>query len=143
MRTRNHQKFFTISAFMSLAFMLLSCASTKNREELIVGEWNAEWETLPGSQGTSSENSLSYNMTGKVIFRPDGSVDVVGYGYPGCVFSSDTLKNQLRWTLEAGSLNMQNTKDHFDLRYSINELKEGELRLTLMEDITLRLKRNQ
>ncbi|MTI30451.1 hypothetical protein [Xanthovirga aplysinae] len=141
MRVVRGNNFFALSAFLSLILQMFSCATTKNKEELIVGEWNAEWKTTP-ADSTDERNELQYNMNGKIVFQSNGLVEVVGYGFPGCVFSNDTLMNKLHWSLGPGTISMHNLKDQFDMKYNIRRLNHAELELSLMNDITLRLTRN-
>ncbi len=131
---------YTFSA-MLIGQLLTSCQgkSDKTDSELIVGEWNAEWSTQ--SEELANIPDQHRRMQGKIKFHEDGSVEIAAYGYDGCIFSSDTLTNQLSWKLEDSILRFIDQGDEEGLAYDVDAMAEQEMRLVLMEDIYLTLRR--
>jgi acylphosphatase len=128
--------------FMSIIiFLLYGCDIKKSKQQEIVGEWKASWETtaddqIPGSVGDNLK------MNGLVNFMEDGKVEISAFGYEGCIFSSDTLKNTLNWKLDDTVLRFMDSGDEHGLPYTINKFTSNELHLTLLQDINLTLLRN-
>jgi hypothetical protein len=100
------------------------------------GKWEAIWKLHNGSM-TSGQDSI---MRGHMNFKNNGEVEVVAYGYPGCLFSNDTIQNALQWKVQRDSLIFYNPQDHFSLIYIVHETSSGEFQLKLMDDILITLK---
>jgi len=122
-------------------FSIYGCNSNKSKQQELVGEWKAYWETTADDQipGVSEEN---LKMDGFINFMENGKVEISAFGYEGCIFSSDTLKNTLRWKLDDTVLRFMDSGDEHGLPYTINKFTNSEVHLTLLQDITLTLRRN-
>lgn len=132
---------FAIPLMSIIFFLLYGCDIKKSKQQEIVGEWQASWETtaddqIPGSVGDNLK------MNGLVNFMEDGKVEISAFGYEGCIFSSDTLKNTLNWKLDDTVLRFMDSGDEHGLPYTINKFTSNELQLTLLQDINLTLLRN-
>ena len=140
MKRDNFLRLF-LSLISIVFFMINGCNSTKSREQQIIGEWNAHWETKADeSMPELAEENLK--MDGLIKFMENGKVEISAFGYAGCIFSDDTLKNTLNWKLEETSLRFIDDGDEHGLPYTINKFTNQELHLTLLEDINLTLRRN-
>lgn len=131
----------TVSLLSIIIFTLGGCSQDKNRSEVIVGEWRAFWETTPDESlpGLDGDN---LKMNGVINFMDNGKVEISAFGYDGCIFSDDTLKNILNWKLDDTVLRFIDQGDDHGLPYTINKFTEKEMQLTLLEDINLTLSRN-
>ena len=132
---------YSIAILLLFLFIGFGCGLKKSKEEVILGEWKAHWETaadesLPGIDGESLK------MNGKIRFMNDGKVEISAFGFDGCIFSDDTLNNILNWKLDDTVLRFIDKGDEHGLPYTINKFKSDELQLTLLEDINLTLSRN-
>lgn len=112
-----------------------SCATAEiPTRELLIGDWNAEWR---------SENKIpivehaTSTMQGKISFNSNGSVEMYGYGYKGCLFANDTMYNQLKWTIQNDTLMFINKDDHFIMNYNVHHINENVIELKMMDDIML------
>lgn len=122
----------------ALFFLISGCDSKSNKELEILGEWRAYWETS-FDESMPELTSDCMKMNGIMNFMPDGKVEISAFGYEGCIFSDDTLKNILHWKLEDTTLRFIDTGDDHGLPYSINKFTSNEVQLTLLEDIILTL----
>lgn len=131
--------------YSTISFILLSqgCQPSQQRESsiknvettnLLVGQWEAEWQTQ------IDENV--HSMHGELQFNEDGKVSVKAYGYQGCYFMSDTSKNEMAWQLTGDTLHLQVPDDNFAFTYCVKDLKLDKVHLTLLDDINLHLRRN-
>lgn len=133
--------FYNTTFFYLLCLFVLSSCSKKSPQEMILGAWQAQWET--NAKGvTSNIKPENLRMNGKVIFKDDGWVDISAFGYKGCIFSEDTITNSLRWELGDHELKLIDKGDDQGLAYQVVHFEEHELQLTLLEDIKLTLRRN-
>ena len=105
----------------------------------MLGKWQAKWETNPASF-PEVDDVKSYTMNGEITFYPD-SVEINAFGFPGCIFSSDTLSHSLKWVISNDTLSFLNEDDIYGMSYTIKEMNESEVSLQLMEDIFLTLKK--
>ncbi|MDA1119685.1 MAG: hypothetical protein O2887_04185 [Bacteroidetes bacterium] len=130
----------TLFIFCIVAF---SCADTKtgSDEKLqeFLGSWSAEWATDPASF-PDVQNISSFTMNGKLIFYPD-SVEINAYGFEGCIFSNDTLRHALQWKISNDTLSLINASDPYGMSYTIKEISSDMIKLQLMDDISLTLKK--
>ncbi len=133
------QKLHFFSFSVCILLLALNCSEKKSEDQVILGEWKAEWET--NGQDLPDMNPHNLHMNGKIHFYDDGTVEISAYGYHGCVFSSDTLRNKLHWKLDDNVLHFVDQGDEQGLPYNINKLTDNELKMTLMNDIYLTLKR--
>ena len=134
----NKLHFFSVSA--SILFLVMNCSEKKSENKAILGEWNAEWETN-GKDLPKTADERNLHMDGKIHFYDDGTVEISAFGYHGCIFSSDTLRNKLHWKLHDNTLRFVDNGDGQGLPYNISKLTDNEMKLTLMNDIYLTLKR--
>lgn len=132
---------FSISIISGLLFLMNSCGPEKSKEDIIVGDWNAYWETKPDESLPGLEGD-NLRMNGLVKFMDDGKVEICAYGFDGCIFSDDTLRNILSWKLDDTVLRFIDKGDEHGLPYTIKKFTNSELHLTLLEDISLTLSRN-
>ena len=109
----------------------------ENFNSLFIGQWNAIWVFRHSDHG----NDRNGNMQGQMVFHENGVVGIEARGYPGCVFSSDTIKNELMWKVKNDSLYLYNPNDHFQLSYFIQKASDSTIELKLLDDIFVTLKR--
>ena len=129
-----------IFGFVLCVLIFAGCESGKtNRENMILGHWTAMWETTMEDLENIDRDNLK--MHGNILFRDDGQVVIEAYGHDGCVFSSDTLKNQLQWKLDGETLRFIDKGDDMGLPYQIKNFHADQVELVLMNDIFLTLKR--
>ena len=132
---------FSLPMISAIIFLIGGCNSKLNREQEILGEWNAHWET-DFDESMPDLTSDNLKMNGILNFMPDGKVEISAFGYAGCIFSDDTLKNVLNWKLEDSILRFIDSGDEHGLPYTISKFTTNELQLTLLEDISLTLSKN-
>ena len=124
-----------------LLFVFLSCFCsafkvTQDYKTLLLGRWNAQWVIKNQNLAKKSNDK----MNGYMMFKDNGNVSVQASGFPGCIFSSDTIKNELMWKISNDSLHLYNQNDHFKLSYLINNATDTKIELRLL-DIFVTLKR--
>lgn len=124
---------FILTPFLLMMAPALSLAQSQGQLE---GKWEATWKIQNGSMLTDHESS----MRGHMNFKNNGKVEVVAYGYPGCLFSNDTIQNELQWNVQRDSLIFYSPQDNFSLIYIVEEAATGEIQLRLMDDIFITLK---
>jgi hypothetical protein len=127
--------------FAVVLVTIYGCNSNKSKQQEIVGEWKAYWKTAPDDQ-LSEINEENLKMNGVINFMEDGKVEISAFGYEGCIFSSDTLKNILSWKMDDSVLRFMDSGDEQGLPYTINKFTSNEVQLTLLQDISLTLQRN-
>ncbi|WP_258102883.1 hypothetical protein [Marinoscillum sp. MHG1-6] len=121
-------------------FILMACSQQQEKNPAYWnGEWQAEWKTDPASFA-GIPGITDFTMSGTFTFDGD-LVSIKAYGFEGCVFSKDTLDHQLNWKISSDSLILINDEDTPGMVYSIKEADEKEIRLQLMDDIFLTLKK--
>ena len=133
--------FFRLS-IITFSFLLFdACSPEKSREEMIIGEWQAHWETKPDESFPNLVGD-DLQMNGLIKFDEDGKVEISAFGFDGCIFSDDTMTNVLNWKIEDTVLRFIDNGDDHGLPYNIQKFSKAELHLTLLEDINLTLTRN-
>jgi hypothetical protein len=120
---------------------LFGCNSNQKKEDQILGEWKAHWETK-ADESFSELKAENLQMEGLINFSPDGKVEIAAFGYKGCIFSDDTLRNVLNWKIDDSVIRFIDNGDDHGLPYTINKFTSDEMQLTLLEDINLTLRRN-
>jgi hypothetical protein len=123
---------------LSLVLFVVACASTP--EEKFGGPWNATWNADPVSFGEMPPGT-SYEMKGQFIFEED-SLEVITYGYPGCIFGVDTLAHKQKWKLQGDSLNLLSESGDVGMSYTILAQSETKVELKLLDDISVTLERD-
>lgn len=121
--------------------MIGGCEVKNSKEQEIIGEWKASWETK-ADETIPTQYGENLKMDGRIKFMENGTVEIVAYGYEGCIFSDDTLTNTLNWKLDDKVLRFIDNGDDTGLPYSILKFSSQELQLSLLEDIHLTLQRN-
>ncbi len=124
-----------------LVFMIDGCEVKNSKEKEIIGEWHAYWETK-ADESIPMQNDEHLKMDGRINFMRNGKVEIMAFGYEGCIFSDDTLTNTLNWKIDDEVLRFIDNGDDNGLPYTINKFSDQELQLTLLEDINLTLRRN-
>ena len=123
-----------------LVLALSYCGSTPEKDQILVGEWTAEWKTSPESF-PEVDGIENFSMNGRFNFSGDGKVTISAVGVPGCIFSSDTHQHSLNWLIQNDTLSLKSDDDPYGIPYNITLLNEKTVELKLMEDITLTLNR--
>lgn len=124
-----------------LYLSVAGCSSNKSNEDKIVGEWKAHWETK-ADDNFSELKAENLKMEGVMRFNADGKVEIAAFGYEGCIFSDDTMRNVLNWKLDDSVIRFIDNGDDYGLPYTIRKITSNEMHLTLLEDINLILLRN-
>lgn len=119
---------------------LFSFQKVPEKKSAFNGLWDAEWQMI---NTAASGKSINHQMNGFMRFDGDGEVKITIYGYQGCIFSSDTIHNELQYKVQNDSLTIFNDQDQFQLSYLIESMSGNEIRLQLMEDIGVTLKKQQ
>jgi len=121
--------------------MMVGCTWNKDKDDAILGEWNAHWETLP-DESLPGLNGKDLQMNGAMIFKESGEVEISAFGFEGCIFSDDTMTNTLNWHVADSVLRFIDDGDDHGLPYKISKFTKNEIHLVLLEDINLILSRN-
>jgi hypothetical protein len=135
--------FFRISftVFSVVSILIVGCDNNRKKEDQILGEWEAHWETV-AEEGYSELKAENLRMDGFIKFNADGKVEIAAFGYDGCIFSDDTLRNVLNWRIDDSVIRFIDDGDDHGLPYTINKFSRDEMQLTLLKDINLTLRRN-
>lgn len=129
--------------------MVFACQSSKEKPEekvpqvvdyskLYLGTWQAQWNTTPEAFPDVTDSELT--MDGVFSFTTD-SLSVTLYGYPGCLFSHDTLSNRSRWALSEHTLSLINDDNSPSISYEIKSQDSTRVELVFLEDIFVTLTR--
>lgn len=129
----------SVIAFIYLTYT--ACETNRQQNHELIGEWKACWETK-ADESFSELKTENLRMDGIITFSPDGKVEITAFGYEGCIFSDDTLRNVLNWKLDDTVLRFIDQQDEYGLPYTIQKFTNNEMQLTLLEDINLILRRN-
>ncbi len=132
-------KFLNNIPVLFILAILVACSTGEKEEtsELLEGEWVAQWDTDPSSFPEVSGASI-YTMNGNFHFDRD-EVTVTAFGFPGCIFSTDTLSHTLNWKLSNDTLSLVNEGDIYGMTYRVLEINSDQVKLKLMDDITVTL----
>jgi hypothetical protein len=130
-----------LSIVLFLVVFGFSCSEKeKTKEEIIVGKWEALWETDPATYPDLKDEKV-FTMNGYLVFKEDGSLNINAFGFPECIFSSDTMSHDLSWQISSDTISFISGNDPYGIPYRIKRISEEEVLLTLMEDISLKLTR--
>lgn len=137
-------KSFRVLAWVIMACVIsiiTGCVDTENQKGFLVGEWQAKWHSNT-TAFPHIENKNMLSMNGKLRFLEDGTVEILAYGFDGCVFMSDTMKNEMSWNLNGDTINLLVKNDDFGFPYHIQNRDENSIQMVLLEDINLELTKN-
>lgn len=125
-----------VSVVTSTLLLMISASfnTVQNQQEQFKGRWEALWQI----KNTTRSNDI---MQGYMDFKANGQMEITAYGYPGCLFSNDTIYNELRWQVLGDSLILYSNQDRFNLTYIVQKVSPNEVLLQLMDDIYITLKR--
>jgi len=112
----------------------------KDKQQMLVGEWKAKWETTAESF-PEVDGIKDFTMQGKLIFGDNGRVSIAAFGFPGCIFSADTMQHELNWRITNDTLKLVNDDDPYGMPYNIQKVTDTMVELKLMDDIFLTLSR--
>ena len=138
---------FTIYHLIILITLLSSCGGKEQKSiseplspsHTIIGEWQATWE-MKGDDVKEMDISLR-TMKGKIIFLDSANVEITTYGFDGNLIMTDTTQNILTWRIEDKILRFIDKNDVQGIPYVIEEMNDKEIRLSIMGDIYLTLKK--
>ncbi len=127
------------SALIGSVFLLSYCSDKDKADSMLEGKWKATWKT---SKEAFPEvgTDVALTMDGWVDFNND-KVTITAYGYPGCIFSADTLEHSQKWVLKNDTLELLNEGDIHGISYLLKEKSDDNIELVLMGDIYLSLTR--
>jgi len=103
------------------------------------GNWEAIW-SLSKKNLNSLPSTKSNTMLGYISFDKNGNVYLEGFGNSDCIFSSDTISYNTSWDIQGNKLIIGNSQFN-QFEYKINSIKKDEIRLTLLDDIILVLRK--
>jgi hypothetical protein len=134
------RRFFIIISGV-LVLILNQCAPERESEaNYFTGTWQAEWYLIDEDMhGIFSESEII--MNGQVVIDQYQTVEIVAYGFEGCVFASDTARNILQFEFQDSVLNLINKEKEVVFSYRVKEKLPEKLTLLLMDDIQLTLSR--
>jgi hypothetical protein len=124
-----------------LIFIFSQCTSEKeSQRSYLDGTWEAEWLLVDEDmQQMFSPSEIS--MNGQVVFDENKMAEITAYGFEGCVFTADTAKNHLSYDFQDSLLNLLNNEKEVVFSYRVKEKLPDQLKLVLMDDILLTLRR--
>lgn len=146
MRLVKPTSYLLVWGVMTALFSSTSCGTAERQHaspqhetgNFLVGAWDAEWSASP----ELSDDPMGLKMHGKIDFQDNGEVEIIAYGFEGCIFMSDTMTNNLSYTIEGNVVNLHAEGDAFGLPYQVKEKQNNEVKLLLMDDIWLTLTRD-
>ena len=132
-------RLFFRPVLISTAFLMCFCSNGDQPGQILEGKWKATWKTSREAFPEVGED-ISFSMEGWVDFESD-DVTITAYGYPGCIFSADTLQHSQKWVLKNDTLEMLNEGDVRGISYLLKQKSEDSIELVLMGDIYVSLTR--
>lgn len=142
MKTGNKRFRFTFSILTGLITCIFTLpAIAQNTQDILIGKWQAEWEMAGNAPEIEVTGGKDQYMLGKMEFLEGGEVKIDAFGYPGCLFSNDTINNQLNWVLLKDTIRLYSKDQQFSLEYAIQNMEETFIKLNLMGDIFITLRR--
>ena len=122
-------------------FIFISTLTNSNifNSNIFHGNWGAVW-SISKTKLDSIPSAKTKTMLGYVSFEENGKAYLEGFGNSDCIFSSDTISYNTSWTIQNNKLILgHNQLNRFE--YQINSLAKDEIRLTLLDDISLVLRK--
>ncbi len=116
-----------------------SCTDNDSSQKHLQGKWKADWKTSKEAFPDVSDD-IAMTMEGWIEFDDD-EVTITAYGYPGCIFSADTLKHSQKYAMRNDTLELLNDGDLHGIAYLMKEKSKDHIQLVLMGDIFLDLTR--
>jgi len=132
-------RFFLRYSIVAVAVVFTSCTRQSDESLPFQGKWKASWKTSKEAFPDVSDD-IAMTMEGWVEFDND-EVTITAYGYPGCIFSTDTLEHSQKWTVRHDTLELLNEGDVHGIAYLMKETSDDHIELVLMGDIFLDLTR--
>ncbi|WP_416867819.1 MAG: hypothetical protein ACMVP2_11735 [Imperialibacter sp.] len=126
-------------AVVLVALTLTFCSEGDKTQKALQGKWKANWTTSKEAFPDVGDD-IALTMEGWIEFNAD-EVTITAYGYPGCIFSADTLKHSQKWALRNDTLELLNEGDKHGIAYLMKEKSDDHIQLVLMGDIFLDLTR--
>lgn len=124
-----------IVLFIFLNLTIVFDANYNINSNPFVGHWKAQWSMSKNNQFVLSSDKSSL-MHGFFSFEKEGRVSIKGFGYPECLFSADTISYNANWFTNNNQLFIgKNEENQFN--YDIKSIKNNEIKLTLLGDISL------
>jgi len=124
-----------------ITFHFAGCQSEMKSFDNFTGAWNAHWAVEDTDELSDLDSSL-LRMNGKLVFSPDGKVEISAFGFDGCIFSEDTAREVLDWKSDNLELTLIDEGNDHGISYTITSLTKNEIDLVLLNDIHLKLSRN-
>ena len=130
-----------ISVIFLFAVLFFTGCSGEDEQIMdpILGSWDARWELINPDLNQVYRQDQRI-MNGQVFFDLN-QARICAYGFEGCAFKTDTAENILYFRKENGLLNLINAGEHVIFSYRIAEENNNQLKLLLMDDISLTLTR--
>lgn len=113
----------------------------EENQDFMLGSWDAVWKSN-GDAFSLNNRSESMSMNGKIEFRENGRVQIKAYGFQGCIFLSDTMANELLYSIRGSLIDLMTQDDSFNLpHYEILNANRERVQLVTMDNIVLTLTR--
>ena len=122
-----------------VALTFTFCSEGEQTKKALQGKWKANWTTSKEAFPDVSDE-IAMTMEGWIEFNND-EVTITAYGYPGCIFSADTLEHSQKWAMRNDTLELLNEGDAHGIAYLMEERSDDHIQLVLMGDIFLNLTR--
>jgi len=122
-----------------ILLVLVGACTTPTEKEAWQGAWIAKWETdrkAPGYEIIPAD--YAFEMNGRFDFA-EAKVTISAYGFPKCIFQTDTTVFTQSWVLRGDTLELQNQPGEFGLQYKVLEQTADTIRLQLVDDIFITL----
>jgi len=127
--------------FYYIFILFTACTNMSEEEQSLVGNWDAVWMASSPEALEGVPENIKTSMDGEIIFEADFTAQISGYGFPGCLFAQDTIRNRLSWRLEDQSIQLFNETDSFSMEYKILFLDADSASFNFLEDFNILLKK--
>lgn len=127
------------SCLVAVLVSLSNCSEREPSQKHLQGTWKANWTTSRAAFPEVDEE-VALTMEGWVEFDDD-EITITAYGYPGCIFSADTLRHSQKWVIKKDTLELLNDGDMHGISYIVRQNSADHVQLVLMGDIYLDLTR--